>query len=367
MTEDLMGLIWLVILLGGNAFFVAGEFAVLSARRSQIEPKAEAGSKRAKTTIYAMEHVSQMLAVAQLGITVCSLLLLIVAEPAIHHLLQVPFDAAELPPAVTSTVSLIIALLFVSFLHVTFGEMIPKNFAVSVADRAVMLLSPPLVFLYRVLMPVIWLLNRFANLVLRAFRVTPRDEVISTFTLDEMESILDESKRGGTVTDDAGIIAGAFEFTDRTAEDVMVPVDELVTVPKEATPRQIETAVGKTGFSRFVVSSAEGGYFGYLHLKDVMALPESAAEHSIPVTAVRSLSNIAANEDLENALGRMQASGSHLARVIGQDGVTEGILFLEDVLEVLVGEINDATQSRDSRRRHQVDSHEAKGAMPRQR
>ena len=208
MTSDLIGLIWLVVLLAGNAFFVAGEFAVLSARRSQIEPKAEAGSKRAKTALYAMEHVSQMLAVAQLGITVCSLLLLIVAEPAIHHLLAVPFEAAELPPAVTTTVSLVIALIIVSFLHVTFGEMVPKNFAVSVADRAVLLLAAPLVFLYKVLMPLIWLLNFMANLVLRAFRVRPRDEVISTFTLQEMETIVAESKRGGTVTDQAGIIAG---------------------------------------------------------------------------------------------------------------------------------------------------------------
>lgn len=354
MTEDLMGLIWLVVLLAGNAFFVAGEFAVLSARRSQIEPKAEAGSTRAKTALYAMEHVSQMLAVAQLGITVCSLLLLIVAEPAIHHLLEIPFAAIELPPAVTYTASLVVALLFVSFLHVTFGEMVPKNFAVSVADRAVMLLAPPLVFLYKVLMPVIWVLNLAANLVLRAFRVRPRDEVISTFTLQEMESIVRESKRGGTVTDEAGIIAGALEFTDRTATEVMVPTGELITVPHDVTPRQVEKAVGKTGFSRFVVESADGSYAGYLHLKDIMALPESLVERPVQVTAVRSLGNMRPGDDLETCLAGMQASGSHLARVIDDDGVTRGILFLEDVLEVLVGEINDATQARDSRRQHRV-------------
>ena len=354
MTADLLGLIWLVVLLAGNAFFVAGEFAVLSARRSQIEPKAEAGSKRAKTAIYAMEHVSQMLAVAQLGITLCSLLLLIVAEPAIHHLLAVPFEAAELPPAVTTTVSLVIALVIVSFLHVTFGEMVPKNFAVSVADRAVLLLAPPLVFLYRVLMPIIWLLNVTANLVLRAFRVTPRDEVISTFTLQEMESIVAESKRGGTVTDQAGIIAGALDFTDRTAEEVMVPIEELITVPADVTPTQVERAVGRTGFSRFVVSDDADAYSGYLHLKDIMALPEADAGHPVPVTAVRSLGNMSLSDDLDTCLAAMQASGSHLARVIDDEGQTRGILFLEDVLEILVGEVNDATQARDSRRRHRV-------------
>lgn len=356
MTSDLMGLVWLVVLLAGNAFFVAGEFAVLSARRSQIEPRAEAGSKRAKTAIYAMEHVSQMLAIAQLGITVCSLLLLLMAEPAIHHILGVPLEAAGLPEAATYAISLVIALLLVSFLHVTFGEMVPKNFAVSVADKAVLMLAPPLVLLYRIFMPVIWVLNIFANLVLRAVRVTPRDEVISTFTLDELESIVAESKRGGTVNDESGVIAGALGFTEHTALEVMVPVEELVTVPPDVQPKQVEKAVGRTGFSRFVVESPSGGYTGYLHLKDVMALPESAASSPVPLTVVRSLGNMRTGDDLDTCLGAMQASGSHLARVIDEDGVTRGILFLEDVLEVLVGEIHDATQARDYRRQHQVET-----------
>lgn len=356
MTSDLFGLVWLVVLLAGNAFFVAGEFAVLSARRSQIEPKAEAGSKRAKTALYAMKHVSQMLAIAQLGITVCSLLLLLMAEPAIHHLLAVPFEALGLPNAASYAVSLVVALLLVSFLHVTFGEMVPKNFAVSVADKAVLLLAPPLVLLYRVFLPVIWLLNTFANLFLRAFRVTPRDEVISTFTLDELESIVNESKRGGTVNDAAGIIAGALDFTEHTTAEIMVPVADLVTVPQGVTPKQVEKAVGRTGFSRFVVESESGGYAGYLHLKDVMALPETAAESPVPVTAVRSLGNMGTGDDLDSCLAAMQSSGSHLARVIDDSGTTVGILFLEDVLEVLVGEIHDITQARDSRRQHSVDA-----------
>ncbi|GAA4921887.1 hemolysin family protein [Nesterenkonia rhizosphaerae] len=354
MSSDLLGILWLIVLLAGNAFFVAGEFAVMSARRSQIEPKAEAGSARAKTALYAMEHVSQMLAIAQLGITVCSLLILLVSEPAIHHLLTTPLTALGLSYAAASVIAFIIALAFVSFLHVTIGEMVPKNFAVSVADKAVLLLAPPMVFLYRILMPLIWVLNMSANLVLRAFGVTPRDEVISTFTLEEMESIVAESKRGGTVRDDAGIITGALEFSEHTAEEIMVPVDELVTVPSGVTPAQVEKAVGKTGFSRFIVAENDGAHTGYIHLKDVMALPERAAREPIPVTVVRSLGNMGPGDALDDCLERMQQTGSHLARVLDADGVTRGILFLEDVLEVLVGEIHDATQARDSRRRHTV-------------
>lgn len=354
MNPDLLGILWLVVLLAGNAFFVAGEFAVMSARRSQIEPRAEAGSSRAKTAIYAMEHVSQMLAIAQLGITVCSLLILMVSEPAIHHLLTDPLTSVGLSYTVASVIAFIIALALVSFLHVTIGEMVPKNFAVSVADRAVLLLAPPMVFLYRVLMPLIWLLNLAANLVLRAFRVTPRDEVVSTFTLEEMESIVAESKRGGTVRDDAGIIAGAMEFSDYTAGEIMVPVQEVVTVPTDVTPRKVEKAVGRTGFSRFVTAQEDGLYTGYVHLKDVMSLPATQSKDPIPVTVVRSLGNMSTGDEIEQCLAQMQRTGSHLARVIDEAGVTQGILFLEDVLEVLVGEIHDATQSWDSRRRHTV-------------
>ncbi len=265
-----------------------------------------------------------------------------------------PFEASGLPDEASYAVSLVVALLFVSFLHVTFGEMIPKNFAVSVADRAVLLLAPPMVLLYRLTMPVIWLLNTFANLALRAMRVTPRDEVVSTFTLEEMESIVNESKRGGTVTDDAGLIAGALDFGGYRAADVMVTAEQVVTVPEDVTPRQVEKAVGRTGFSRFVVLNGEGAHTGYVHLKDVMSLSASAFDSSLPVTAVRSLANFSAADDLGECLASMQRSGSHLGRVLDEHGRTIGILFLEDVLETLVGEINDATQARDSRRQHQV-------------
>ena len=132
--SDWAGILWLAFLLVGNAFFVAAEFAVMSARRSQIEPLAEAGSKRAQTTLRAMENVSLMLACAQLGITVCSLLILQVAEPAIHHLLAVPLEAAGVPEEVANIVAFAVALLLVTFLHVTFGEMVPKHISVSVAD-----------------------------------------------------------------------------------------------------------------------------------------------------------------------------------------------------------------------------------------
>jgi CBS domain containing-hemolysin-like protein len=346
-----MGILWLVVLLLGNAFFVGAEFAVMSARRSQIEPLAEAGSKRAKTTLWAMENVSLMLACAQLGITVCSLLILNVAEPAIKELLLIPLERwIGIPHDVSYGISFVIALLLVTFLHVTFGEMVPKNISVSTADKAALLLAPPLVFVSRVVKPVIVVLNWSANHILRAIRIEPKDEVTSTFTLEEVQSIVQESTRHGLVEDEAGLISSSLEFSGQTAESIMVPLDDLVTIGVDTTPAEFERVVGRTGFSRFAVADGDANLTGYLHLKDIMTIPEERYSMAIPVTKVRTLANLSLDEEIEDALAVMQRTGSHLARVIGPGGRTHGVLFLEDVLEELVGEIRDTTQNQGVRR-----------------
>ncbi|MDI3212622.1 hemolysin family protein [Arthrobacter sp. AL12] len=348
--SDWAGILWLVVLLLGNAFFVGAEFAVMSARRSQIEPLAEAGSKRAQTTLRAMENVSLMLACAQLGITVCSLLILQVAEPAIHHLMAVPLEAVGIPVEIADIVAFAVALLLVTFLHVTIGEMVPKNISVSVADKAALLLAPPLMFIARLVKPVIVALNWSANHILKLMRIEPKDEVTSSFTLEEVQSIVQESTRHGLVDDDAGLITGALEFSEHTAADVMVPLDKLVMMKSNTTPVEFEKAVSRTGFSRFPMLDDDGMLSGYLHIKDVLSIPDAAYHQPIAESHIRSLANLAMDDEIETAMSVMQRTGSHLARVIGPDGLTQGVLFLEDVIEQLVGEIRDATQATGYRR-----------------
>ncbi|MEV7472783.1 hemolysin family protein [Pseudarthrobacter oxydans] len=348
--SDWAGILWLAVLLLGNAFFVAAEFAVMSARRSQIEPLAEAGSKRAQTTLRAMENVSLMLACAQLGITVCSLLILLVAEPAIHHLLAVPLETLGLPKQVADVAAFAVALMLVTFLHVTFGEMVPKNISVSVADKAALLLAPPLMFVARLVHPVISVLNWSANHILKLLRIEPKDEVNSSFTLEEVQSIVQESTRHGLVDDDAGLITGALEFSEYTAADIMVPLEKLVMLRAATTPVEFEKAVSRTGFSRFPMLDEDDMLYGYLHVKDVLSIPEQAYERPIAESRIRSLANLALDDEIEKAMSVMQRTGSHLARVIGPDGNTKGVLFLEDVIEQLVGEIRDATQATGIRR-----------------
>jgi CBS domain containing-hemolysin-like protein len=348
-VSDWAGIAWLVVLLAFNAFFVGAEFAVISARRSQIEPLAERGSRAAKTALYAMEHATLMLATSQLGITICSLLILNVSEPAIHHLLAVPFGLTGLSEVVVDVVAFVVALLIVSYLHVVFGEMIPKNLAFSVPDRAVLILATPLVWVSKVFHPVIATLNWTANAVLRLFRVEPKNEAASTFTLDEVATIVSQSTSEGVLDDSSGALAAAVEFTDKKARDIAVRLDQLVTLPETTTPAQIERAVAVHGFSRYVIVDAAGEPVGYVHLKDILRtsdVPDERLDRPVPAKRIHQMVPVQESTDLEDALAAMRRTGRHLARVRDQNGETTGVLFLEDIIEELVGEVQDATRRR---------------------
>jgi CBS domain containing-hemolysin-like protein len=344
--NDWIGLAWLVVLLAGNAFFVGAEFAVISARRSQIEPLAERGSRRAKTALWAMEHATLMLAMSQLGITICSLLILNVSEPAIHHLLEIPLQLTGWSAEVIGTIAFVIALVLVSYLHVVFGEMVPKNLSFSLPDKAVLLLAPPLVWIARVFRPAIVALNATANGVLRLFGVEPKSEANSTFTLEEVQTIVDRSRREGMLDDASGTLTAAFEFTTKRVSDVAVPMAQLVSLPPDATPADVERAVARHGFSRYVLLGEDGEPAGYVHLKDVIDLENGDFEDPLPAKRVRRLVSIFDDTDLEDALATMRRLGTHVARAFDERGATTGVIFLEDIIEELVGEVQDATRRR---------------------
>lgn len=341
--SDWLGIVWLLVLLVINAFFVGAEFAVISARRSQIEPRAAAGSKAAKTALWAMENATLMLATCQLGITVCSLLILNVSEPAIHHLLEGPLAWTGLNAQLVSIIAFIITLVLVSYLHVVFGEMMPKNAAFSMPDRAVLLLAPPLVAVSKFVRPIIWAMNTVANGVLRLFKVEPKSEANSTFTLEEVESIVENSTREGVLEDRAGALAAAFEFTNKQAGDLVVPHEQLITLAAGATPLDVEAAVQRHGFSRYVLTDETGQLAGYVHIKDMLRLSADRLQVPIPAKRLRAMPTVNATSDLEDVLALLQRQGAHLARVHSLDGGLLGVLFLEDILEELIGEVRDTT------------------------
>ena len=348
--NDWVAIALLVILLAGNAFFVAGEFAIMSTRRAQIEPLAEEGNKRAQTVIYALENVSLMLATCQLGITICSLLILNVSEPALHHILEVPLHLVGLPHAIVDVIAFGITLILVTYLHVIFGEMVPKNAAVTLAARGVALWIVP---------TVVALLNNLSNKLLALMKVDAKDEVASTFTLGELQTIVATSTAEGTVEDDAGVIESALEFTEKDVYEIMVPGDRLVTLPFGSTPAELERAVARSGYSRFVITDSDGTYMGYLHVKDALAIAPERFEEPFPWYKLRSLDTLTPTTDIDDALASMQRSRTHIAQVMDEQGVTLGVVFLEDVLEELVGEINDTTQDAVRERVRRQQSREA--------
>jgi CBS domain containing-hemolysin-like protein len=332
-----------------NAFFVGAEFAVISARRSQIEPLANPadgrGSRSARTTLWALEHLSLMLACAQLGITVASLGLGAVAEPAVAHLVERPFAAAGLPDDLLHPVAFAIALAVVVYFHVVIGEMVPKNLAIAGPERAALVLAPPLVAVARVLSPVIKVLDAVTRLLLRLLRVEPKEELASAFTAEEVHSIVTESRREGLLDEEEhGLLTGALELAARPAADVMVPVETLVTVAPGATPEEVERLVARTGFSRFPVRDETAALAGYLHVKDLLFADDDEYTRPVPPRRVRALVSVPGDEDVEDVLVALQRAGAHLARVVDPAGATVGVVFLEDVLEELVGEVRDATQ-----------------------
>ncbi len=332
-----------VLLLLGNAFFVAAEFALVSARRTQIEPRAEAGSRFARTTLRAMENMSEVIAVNQLGITVCSLVLGAVAEPAVAHLIEPLLEAARVPDSLLHPIAFALGLSVVVYLHVVMGEMIPKNIALAGPDRAALVLGTPVWAFVTVLRPVIRVINLVARGILRLFGVSLMDEVSSTYTREEVAALVEESRGEGLLeADEYDRLAGALGFTERTVVSVLMPPGTLTTVPSDATVAQVEEVCAATGYSRFPVTGDDGALTGYLHIKDVLTPPGADRTRTIDPTWVRPFAPVRSDDLLHDALESLQRHGAHMGGVYDGAGALLGLATLEDVIEELVGEIRDA-------------------------
>ncbi len=343
-------LLFAVLLVLGNGFFVGAEFALVSVRRSQIDPLAET-HRAARTVLHGLENLPQMMAAAQFGVTVCSLTLGAVAEPTVAHLLEPVFTAAHVPDDLVHPVGYVLALALVVFLHLVIGEMVPKNLAMSAPEKAALWLAPGLVGFARVFRPVIAVLGWCARGILRAFRVEPKDEVDAVFTSAELTVLVEDARAAGLLgSDEQERLEDALELGTRPVTEVLLTPEQLITVGPDATPRQIEELTVRTGYSRFPVAAAgdtpEGrgsrgslGYLGYLHVKDVLDADDP--NRAVPKRLWRPMVTLRADLPLDDALTAMRRAATHLAVVAGADGVVRGLVALEDVLEMLVGEVRD--------------------------
>jgi CBS domain containing-hemolysin-like protein len=337
-----------VALLAANAFFVGAEFALISARRDRLEALAEQGKRRAVTVIRAGQNLSVMLAGAQLGITICSILLGRVGEPAVAHLLEKPFDLFGVPDALLHTVSFVIAITVVVVLHVLLGEMVPKNIAIAGPESAAMLLVPPYLAWVRLARPVIAVYDWCAHMTLRAMGIRAKPELENTVSTVELSEMIAESLSEGLLDpEEHNRLSRALQIRTRAVADVAIPLSEVHAVPAAAddagpTVDAIQQALQDSGYSRFPVTGSGGRYIGYIHIKDVLNLVNDA-DAVVDLSMVRPLPQVPASSPLPDALSRLRRSNSHLALVTADDGSVTAMVALEDLVEDLVGAMRHRT------------------------
>ena len=326
-----------LLLLIANGFFVGAEVAITASagRRAELERAVKSGSRSARLALASVQELSFMLTGAQLGITICSLALGFVAEPAIADVLEaIVATRIEIEGALLHAISGVIALLIVVLFHMVIGEMAPKNIAIADPVRTLLWVAIPFRFYTNAMRGLLWILNATANIVIRGYGIRPRDELAHAYTRDHIGSMLGELRRLGAISASQQQLADrALRFTSRSVEDVMVPKSAIQSISTHMTAREIEREAVRTGHSRFPVQGDEPDEIvGFVHVKDLLALEIPIIDRPIPASLVRDLHVAPETALVGELLLTMRRVRAHMALVVDEH---------EDLVEELVGEIRD--------------------------
>jgi CBS domain containing-hemolysin-like protein len=337
-----LGLLAALLLILATAFFVAVEFALVAVDRTRVDTDAAAGSRRARSTAGALRRLSFHLSGAQLGITVTSLVVGFIAEPTVAEALE-PLLRPVVGEDQVHGVAVGVALVLATVVSMVVGELVPKSIAIAKPRAVAYAIAPPMVLISRVLGPVISFLNGAANWTVRRFGIEPREELTSVRSLEELELLIRSSGEEGTLEPDAlTMLTRAIRFGDKDAADALVPRRAVDLVRADDTVAHLSERAVATGHSRFpVVGSDLDDVLGVVHVKDVyrVAFAERA---STPVSELMVPPFVVPEtRHLGDLLVDLRAVGTHLAVVVDEHGGTAGIITLEDVLEEIVGEIDD--------------------------
>jgi len=327
-----------VVLLLGNALFVGGEFALIASRRTALEPLA-ATSRSARWALSAMNQIPLMIAGAQLGITICSLGLGAIAEPALAHLLEGPLTALGLPEGAIHLVALLVALGVVVFLHTVVGEMVPKNITLAGPERSALVLGPFMLAFCTATKPVLTAMRWAARTVLALWKIEATEAVKTVFTAEELAGMVTQAQAEGLLgTEQYTRIHAALGLNFRTAADTLQPWSGVTTVADDASPAIIEAVATRSGRSRFpVVQRETRRVLGFVHIKDVLGY--SGAQRGLPVPAeiIRPLAVVPPERTLTDLLLTMRRDRRHI--VLVSDGRHPlGVIALDDVLHAVIGE-----------------------------
>lgn len=341
-------LFWMLLLLLANGFFVAAEFAYITARRNVLE---RTPGRPAKTAAVLNRDLSLSLAGSQLGITMASLGLGAVAEPAVAAALERALGVLALPEAVKHGIALVIALLIVVFLHMVVGEMAPKNIAIANPERLARALALPFRAFVVVFRPLIVMLNGMANGVLRLVGVEPVDRLELGHSAEDLAVIIASGRQEGVIEDFTHrLLAGAIIFGDRDASEVMIPRPDVISVSFDTAIAEIEEVMRATGHSRVPIHDGDlDNVVGFVHVKDLMRLEGEPRDRPLATDLIRAPLFVPESAHIKAVLDEMRRNRSHFAIVVDEHGSTAGIITMEDIAEELVGEIRDEHDRRERR------------------
>lgn len=340
------GLLVAAALLLANAFFVAVEFALVATRAAKLEPLVEAGDTRARAAVSMMRDLSFALSASQLGVTLASLGLGYVAEPTVAKIIEEPLRLAHVPHGALHPIALVVGLTIVVFFHTVVGEMVPKNLAIAAPETTALWLALPMRAFAIAFRPIVRMLNVLTTFGLRLLRVELTNELVTLASGDELAGMLTASKEEGFLDEvEHRMMTGALGFPQRTVDSVMVPRDGVVAVRAGTPVAAVEAVAARNGHSRLPVYGQDlDEIVGYVHAKDLLALPAEARRLPMPRRTIREVLTARTTDTLQDVLLHMRGTRLHVAAVLehvdGEDRLA-GIVTLEDLLESLVGDIRD--------------------------
>ena len=325
-----------------NGFFVAAEFAIVKVRASQIEIKAKSGSRVANIAKHITQHLDGYLAATQLGITLASLGLGWVGESVMHSIVHDLLINFNLPDVYISSISTFIAFLFITVMHIVFGELAPKSIAIQRPVATTLFISLPLQGFYWLFRPFIWVLNGFANVILKLFGISSVGGHDSVHSTEELYYLLDQGKESGALdTNEHELIKNVFDFNERVVKNIMVPRTKISGI-ELSTPKQeiVETIIGE-GYSRMpVYDDIIDKIIGIIHAKDILPLLASDKDWALS-DILRKPYFVPETKKINDLLSELQQKRIQIAIVIDEFGGTAGMVTLEDIVEEIVGEIQD--------------------------
>ncbi|SEQ97492.1 Hemolysin, contains CBS domains [Streptomyces sp. yr375] len=345
MTSAVLGLLAVLLLTLGTGYFVAQEFAYVSADRLALAREAEAGDRRAARALTVLERLSFMLSGAQLGITVTGLVVGFIAEPSVSALLRPVLSGIGLPDGAVSGISVVLAFVLATVVQMVIGELAPKNLAIAVPERLAKSLAASTLAYLKIVGPVVHVFDGAANRLLRRIGIEPVEELHHGATLEELGHLIGESHEQGQLPKGtAQLLDHALEFSERTLDEVMVPRADAVFVRKDASLAEAVELIAKHGHSNYpVLGDHPDDVTGVLGVRELTALPADRFTDTTAGAAARTPLLLPDTLPLPDAVEQMRFRGDEFAVVLDEHGGVAGIVTYEDIAEELVGDIADET------------------------